>query len=881
MAKRESAERELDDELRFHFDACVEKHVRAGRSREEALRLARLEFGAADAVKEECRDARGVSLLETFVQDVRYGLRGLLRTPALTAILVLTLALGIGANTAIFSLVNAFLFRPLPVRSPQQIVVLAIQQQGAPVGSGGFSYPEFADFRKQGEAFSDVFGIVLTSVGVHEGDSTEQAFGNYVTSGFFGALGIRPALGRFLRPDEGETPGEPLLVVLSDGYWQRRFHGDEGVIGRQIAINGKSATIVGVAPRGFQGLYSIFETDVYLPLSAILSEEPATLFWNGRDEHRILGFARLRPGETIAQAQSSLDVISGRLARAYPATDKWYSVRAVPEKLARPIPYANNTFVAISGLFLILAAFVLLLACMNIENILLARGSARQREMAIRAALGAGRRRLMRQMLTETLLLAALGGAAGIVLGGWANRAASSIRLQNIPLHLDATFDWRVFTFAAAVTLLAGIVVGVLPAARASSADVNSMLHEGGQRSFLGMHRPAIRNFLVVAQVAGAVVVLVAAGLFVRSMQKVQGLDLGFDSNHLLNVTIDPHESGYADPQAVSIYRDLESKIAALPGVQSVSAASYVPFGGFPTRAAIEIEEHLARPGEPPPSVLFNRVDPSYFATMRVAVLRGRSFSDGDDEHALPVAIVNQTMARRLWPHDDPVGKRFQMNGDRGTRLEIVGVVADGKYQTVNEDPQPFIYLPLAQNFVARRTLHIRSDLAPESLIAAVKGAIASAAPGLSVGDIQTMQHLLAGALGFFAFRLVAALGTILGTIGLVLGVVGVYGVVSFAAVQRTREIGIRMALGANAKDVLALVWRHGIRLVLAGVAGGLVGAWALTRSMAHFLAGVSATDSVTYISVAGLLLAAGWVACWIPARRAMRVDPMVALRCE
>jgi putative ABC transport system permease protein len=881
LFRRNAVEAELDDELRFHFDKQVEKYVNSGLSREKALRRARLDFGSLDQVKEECHDARGVLPLDTLAQDVRYGLRMLAKAPALTAIIAVTLALGIGANTAIFSMVNAFLLRPLPVGAPDQITVLAIQQKDAPVGSGGFSYPEFADFRNQADTFSDVFGVVLGTVQITVNDRSDQCGAHYVSDNFFPALNVKPAAGRFPIAGESETPGGPMLAVISYAYWQRVFGGDPGAIGRQIRVDGKSATIIGVAPKGFQGMFSFFAIDVYLPMSAIALEEFGNAFWTSRDLRRILAFGRLKPGVSLLQAQSSLDVIAARLAGQYPATDKWYTVRAVPEKLARPIPYANNAFVGFSGLFLVLAAFVLLLACMNVENILLARGAARQREMAIRAALGARRARLMLQMLTESILLAILGGAAGMILGLWANHLTSSIHLRDFPLQFDTTFDWRVFTFAAAAALLTGIVVGLLPALRVSSADVNSVLHEGGRRNSVGIHHPGFRNFLIVAQVAGSFTLLVVAGLFVRSLNKAHAFDLGFDPANVLNVTLDPHEIGYDETRTISFYRDIESKLRALPGVQSVAVASYVPMGGWPSKAPVSIEEHPIPAGQQATSVLSNSVDPPYFDTMRIKLLRGRLFAESDNETAPRVTIVNQTMAVRFWPREDPIGKRFSMSGDAGPLMVVVGVVGNGKYGTIGEDPQPFFYVPMAQNFSSKRILQIRTLAPPESLAASVKEQISHVAPELPIMSIETMQQSLEGALGFFAFRLAATLAATLGFIGLVLAIVGVYGVVSFAASRRTHEIGIRMALGANPRDILTLIWRQGVTLVAAGIAFGVIAASALTRGMSSMLVGIGTTDPVTYALVGILLSVVALLACWIPARHAMRVDPMVALRHE
>lgn len=881
MRRRKRMLEELDDDICDHIELETQDNIERGMPPEEARYAALRKFGNVSRIKEETREVWSLVWLEQPWQDIRFGVRMLAKAPALTAIIAVTLALGIGANTAIFSLVNSFLLRPLPVAAPEQITLLAIQQKDAPIGSGGFSYPEFVDFRRQADTYSDVFGVVLGRVQLTVNDRSEQCGAHYVSDNFFLPLGVRPAAGRFLVPGESETPGGPMLAVIGYAYWQRIFSGDPGAIGRQIRVNGKSATIIGIAPKGFQGMFSFFEIDVYLPMSATALEEFGDRFWTSRDVRAILVFGRLNPGVNLRQAQSSLDVITARLAGQYPGTDKWYSVRAVPEQSARPIPYANNAFVAFSGVFLVLAVFVLLLACMNVENILLARGAARQREMAIRAALGAGRARLARQMLTESILLAILGGAAGMVLGMWANSLISSIHLQDIPLHFDTTFDWRVFTFSATSALLTGIVVGMLPALRASSADVNSALRDGGQRNSFGIHHPGFRSFLIVAQVAGSFTLLVAAGLFVRSLQKAQSFDLGFDPGHVLNVIMDPHEIGYDETRTLAFYREVESRVRSLPGVHSASLASYVPLGGWPSKASVSIENYPIPEGQQAPTVLSNSVDPPYFETMRITLLRGRIFAEADNETAPRVAIINQTMASRFWPHEDPIGKRFSMNRDAGPFMEIVGVAGNGKYGTIGEDPQSFFYVPLAQNFTSKLALQIRSFAPAESLAAPVKEQISRLAPELPIMNIETMNQSLEGALGFFAFRLAATLAAALGFIGLILTIVGVYGVVSFAASRRTHEIGIRMALGASPRAILTLIWKQGATLVSAGIALGVIAAWALTRGMSSMLVGISASDPVTYTMVAIVLAVVALLACWIPSRRAMRVDPMVALRYE
>jgi putative ABC transport system permease protein len=881
LLRKRHVEHELSDELRFHLDHLIAANRAQGMTPEEARFAALRELGGLEQIKEECRDMRRVNYLEHLFQDLHYGARMLWKSPGLTAILAITIGLGIGVNTAVFSLVNGFLLRPLPVTSPEQITVLAIHQKGAPVGSSGFSYPEFVDFRAQADVFSSLFATVLSNVELNAHDRSDQCLANYVSAGFFSTLGIKPAAGRFLLPSEGEVHGEPVLVVLGNAYWQRRFGGDPGVIGEPIQVDGKPATVIGVAPRSFHGMFSIFAVEVYLPFSALTLEESPNILWNNRDFRRMLVFGRLKPGVSLAHAQSSVDVIVHRLAQQYPATDKWMAVRLVPEKRSRPIPYANGFFVATSGLFLLLAGLVLLLACTNVENILLALGAARQREMVVRSALGAGRGRLVRQTLTESLLLALVGGSAGLFLGFWASRMLGAIRVQNLPIHLGFDFDWRVFAYALASALCTGIVVGLLPALRTRFADAGSVLHGGGQGSSPTAGIPRLRDFLIVAQVAGSLALLVVAGLFVRSLESVRSFDLGFDPDHLLNVTLDPSRSGYDQARAAEFYRQLESRIRSLPGVQSASLASHVPMGGFPSGAQVSIQNHPLPPGQPPRRVLFNRVDSTYFATLRIALLRGRSFTESDSSTSPGVAIINHTMAAAFWPHEDAMGKRFSVTGPGGPFMEVVGIAKDGKYNVVSEDPQPYFYVPLTQSFAFRCTLQIRTAVPPDSLAPTVKNAIQQLAPGLSIIDLRTMQESLNGALGFFIFRMAAGFASVIGMIGLILAVVGVYGVVSFAVVQRTHEIGVRMALGANDLDIVALVWRRGVRLVLAGVVIGLVAALGLAHAMRHLVVGVAATDPATFIAVSLALTCAALVACYLPARRAMKVDPMVALRYE
>jgi predicted permease len=821
--------------------------------------------------------------MATLWQDARYAFRMLAKSPMLTVIVVLTLALGIGANTAIFGIVNGFLLRPLPVKSPEQIVVLAGQLKGDTLGIFTLSYPQLVDFWQQADVFSDVFASDPNLGGLSFDGKANQFLYCRVTGNYFSTLGVQAALGRLFLPTEGEAGGKDPYIVLGYSYWQKRFGGDPSVVGKQALIDGQEATIIGVAPMGFRGTSFALDFEGYVPMNMMPAEDAAK-FWSDRSSRALILMGRLKPGVSLRRAQSSVNVVAERLAEQYPATDKGVTVRVIPERLARPQPFANNIVPFIAGIFLALAGLVLLLACMNVANILLVRATMRQREMAIRAAMGANRRRLIRQMLTESIVLAIFGGAGGLVFGVWACGAiASLLPPSRFPIQLDFGFDWRVFAYALTAALLTGTLVGVWPALRAGRADVNSVLQGSGRSDTAGVSRHRVRSVLVVAQVAGSLVLLIVAGLFVRTLFHAQRAYLGFDADHVLNLTLDPREVGYDEGRTKSFYRDVEARVRALPGVQSASLAISVPMAAGTDGSSIYAEGHPPAPGQQPPLVLFNRVDAPYFDTMRVPLLRGRAFRENDDEKAPLVAIVNQTMARQFWPNEDPIGKRFSLKSATGPFVEIVGMAGDGRYVFIGWDKEPYFFVPLAQNYTKYRTLtlQIRSSVPPENLITSVQSEVRAMDPNMPASDVETMRQSLEGGNGFFIFRVGAILAAALGLLGLTLAVVGVYGVVSFAASQRTHEIGIRMALGADRLDILRLVLRQGLVLVIAGVLSGVLLAWALTRSMATLLLGVSPTDAVTFVTATLLLAGIGLWACYAPARRAMRLDPMVALRYE
>jgi predicted permease len=823
----------------------------------------------------------------TLLQDLRYGVRMLWKTPALTAVVVITLALGIAANALIFSIVNGFLLRPLPVPNPSQIAVLGARQKADLTLSYTFSYPEFVDFRKQADSFADLFGYTIGLRGVSADNRADQVLGAFVTGNYFSVLGVKPALGRLIQPSEEDQPGEQPVVVLGYSYWQKRFGGNANVIGKQLRVDGQSASIIGVAPRGFSGTQLLVENDIYIPVSsrAIFGQAAGSALTD-RTARIMNVLGRLKPGVSFAQAQSSVNVIAARLAQHYPASDGNVTVRVYREPLARPFPTGNGVVPVIAGFFLILAALLLLLASMNVANVQLARATVRQRELSLRAALGAGRARLIRQMLTETVLLGLLAGVLGVLLGEWANPGdGSKFGQSSFPIHLDYGFDWHVFAYSFAAAMFAGVFVGLWPALRASRADLNVVLQEGGRGDTAGRNRHRLRSALVIAQVAGSLILLIVAGLFVRSLRYGETMYLGFEPDHLLNVTMAPNEIGYDEARTNEFYRQLEARTRALPGVQSVSLAHAVPMGGLNSAyaASVGIEGQPLARDQQPPALFFNNIDPSYLNTMRVPLLRGREFTDSDNETAPPVAIVNQYMADKFWPHQDPIGRRFSFRPADGAAktVQIVGVTGNGKYIFIAEGPNPVFYVPLAQNFISMQALQVRSSVPPEALLLPVQQEIHKLSPDLPITDAKTMRESVSGLYGLWIYRAGAMLASVIGAIGLIMAIVGLYGIVSFTAAQRTREIGIRMALGGSARDVLSLILRQGVRMVVLGLGIGVVAALGITRVMTRLLIGISPSDPLTYAIVALLLSAVAIAACWIPARRATHVDPGIALRYE
>jgi putative ABC transport system permease protein len=741
------------------------------------------------------------------------------------------------------------------------------------------------DYRDQSkDVLQDMAGYVTEFLGMSADNRPERLLVSFVTGNYFSMLGVQPEAGRLILPNEGEIQGADPVLVLGYSYWKRRFGGDQGVVGKPVLVNGQPFTIVGVVPEKFLGTYTLLEMDAYVPMGMLGIVQNGMDQLSHRDRHGLHAIARLKPGVTPAQAEATLQVVANRLTQKYPDTNEKTTIHAIPERLARPEEDGSSQIPAVAGIFLGLVGLVLLLACVNVANILLARSSLRRRELAIRVAIGARRDRLIRQLLTESAILAVLAGGVGIALGVGAVRLIASVPLGiQLPLRLDFTLDWRVLLYAVGMTFLAAVLAGGLPALRASRQDVNSMLREGSRGSTGGREHHRLRNVLVGLQVAVSVMLLVTAALFAQSFVRSHAMDLGFDPHGIMNADLEVQFRGYDEAQGRAFYRELLQKVRSLPGVEGATLALSVPMGFSGARATVELPGQATGPKAQRRSAMYNAVEPNYFQLMRIPLLKGRAIAETDSAQVPRVAVINDTMAGELWPGQDPIGKLFSMQGRNGvfTAVEVVGLVKTGKYTGLDEDPTPFFYVASEQNYFPMRTLQLRSSLPPDTLGPMIVKAVRDLDANLPIYDLQTMDQLLAGANGFLLFKLGACIAGALGLLGLTLAVVGVYGVVNYIASRRTHEIGLRMALGAAPRDILAMVLRGGLGVVLAGTFVGIAGALGFSRLLASMLVGVRTYDPPTYAAVAVLLSAVALLACWMPARRAMRVDPLVALRYE
>ena len=812
------------------------------------------------------------------VQDVVYALRALRRAPVFAASAVLTLGFGMSAMTGMFTIVNAIMLRPLAVDRPEQLVSIS-NRTGFPYG---LSFLDLQDYRQLSAVLTDAVGYAPGVAALDAGDGAERTTIEMVTDNYFSVLGVQPAAGRLIQPNEGRAPGDAPVIVLAHRYWQSRFAGDPAIVGRSVRLNGQPFTIIGVASPSFGGTETLVRVAAYVPawMFDMFSAPTADSVLDDRARRLFTVLGRLQPGVSLAQARAALGVRAAALARDYPSTHKDVSLQVVPETHTRPnpeiAPFLRVAAPALAGL----AALLLLITSANVANLLMARAASRGREVALRAALGARRGRIVRQFLTEAVVLALLGTMVAVPIVVFAMRALQDLIAGVSALATfepDFSVDVRVLGVALALAIGAGIVSGLAPAILAYRTDLSRSL-QGGGRGTAGGSGSRFRNTLVVAQVALSLTLLVSGGLFVRSLDRARNIELGFDPDGVLLASAAPGMQGYDSVRRLAFYRTVGDRISALPGVTQAAWISVPPLGITFPRAEVAPDQRPTDPDWRPPTVYTADVSSDYFVTARVPVVEGRAFDDRDNAESAPVVIVNEALAKQFWPDRSPIGRRLTADG---AMLDVVGVVRNGKYQNVWETPRGMIFRPLAQGGSPFATLAVRASRSPSGLAPAVREAIRQIDPDVALYDVRPMSVHLDNGSAFFIFRVGAFITGVFGGMGLLLASIGLYGVIAYHVSQRTNEIGVRMALGARAADIIRDVLLRGGRYALIGIAIGVLLAGALAQMLRTLLVGVSPFDPLTYAAVVVLLLTVSLLASFVPARRATALDPLVALRAD
>ena len=866
--RRQRRDEELEDEIRSHLEMAARDRIERGASEEEARESARREFGNVGLVKEVTREMWGWTWLEQLGKDLHYGARMLLKSPGFALISIITLALGIGVNTAIFSVVDAVLLRPLHFIEPDSLVRLFYENHGSNSYWGNLSRPNFEDCKNQSRLIESLAAYGDRNQNLTGSGDPERVSLAAVSANFFKVLKVEPVLGRGFLPEEDE-PGAPRVVVLSYGFWQRRFGADPQIVGKTLILDGYSYTIIGVMPREAQWPNS---SQFWRLLSV---EDAYARLGRGAQFLKVIG--RLKPGVSWQQAQAEMDAISGGLAKQYPETNTGWSMAVVPfmEVIVGPI---RPTLLMLQST----VGFVLLIACANVAGLLLARGASREKEVAIRAAVGASRWRLARQMLTESVLLAIVGGALALLLARWATRALIALSV-GIPRVKEIGVDHRVLGFTIVISLGAGLVFGLLPALQISKPNLNESLKEGG-RGAVGVGRHRLRSLLVVSEVALSLILLVGAGLMIKSLWRLLAVDPGFAPDGVLNAPLllnSPRYSQAAEQAAFSAH--LVRKLSTLPEVESVGIIANRPFSSTYNLIAFDVEGRPPLPVGQSINAENNSATPDYFRTMRIPLLKGRGFTDEDTGQSPAVVVISETMARRYWPGEDPLGQQITVSDGGPNPRQIVGVVGDVKQEGLEAAVMiPMMYVPFMQSPRGFMNLMVRSSGDVANLTAAVRSRIHELDRDIPVDGVITMSQLVLDSLATRRFS--TLLLAIFAGLALVLAIVGVYGVVSYAVQQRRREIGLRIALGAQSSDVVRMVAGQGMRLAVAGVVIGTPSALAVAKLMTSFsdtLFDVTLADWPVLVSIALLLLAAALMPCLILARRATKIDPLVALRCE
>jgi predicted permease len=890
---RRQHEEQLEKELRHHLDLHISDLIGHGYSPEEARRLAHLALGGPEQVKEMCRDARGTRWLEDLLQDLRIGVRMLRKNPGFTLVVTATLALGIGANTAVFGLVDALLLRPLPVvKAPGELVLL-----GRGDGQGpALSYPDFKVLRERNEVLSDLALFTQSPISFGNNVRSEVVLGAMVSGNYFDLLGIKPALGRTFLPDEDRTPGTHPVVVLNHSFWQTRFNSDRTLVGQTIVLNSQRFTVVGIAPPGFDGGSPPMKVSLWIPvmMTAAMRWEPGNTRHDplsNRQDENYGAIGRLKQGVSVAQAQAALETVNRQIEQSDPlppeARNNDRSLRLLSPQgiMLGPIREMAVTSSRLAGAAVLA---VLLIACANVANLLMARAATRRKEVAVRLALGATRGRLIRQLLTESIMLALVGATAGLFLAYWINQLLMAFKPPFPPpftFTLDLSFDVRTFAFTFLLAIATGVIFGLVPALQASRPEVLPALKDETNAEGARLRWLNWRNALVITQVALSLALLISTGLFLRTLRYAHQIDLGFKPDQVLAASFNLRLQRYNEAQGREFYQQIVERLERLPGVQTASVTNLLPLGFIWLSTPVVPEDRDVPPNE---RILTGSVSvgSQYFETIGTPLLRGRDFSAQDTIKSTQVAIVSEKLARRLWPEiNDPgeaLGKRLRVGRADLVSCEVIGVAKDSRnniFNRIDREPEPTLYRPFAQNYSALASVIVRTDSDPRGLIPAVRREVAALDENLPPQDLQPLSETVS--LASWSARTGAAVLGVFGLLGLMLAAIGIYGVMSYSVSRRTREIGLRMALGAEARDVIKLIVKQGMGLSLIGAMIGLIVAVAVTRLLASLLYGVTATDPATFAGVVLFVIVVAVLACYLPARRATKVDPIKALRCE
>jgi len=879
MMERPRLEKEMETEVRFHIESYAEDLVRSGLSKQEAMRRARVEFGNIESHKDAVRASLGLRLWDELWSDLGFALRIMQRNPGFTLVAVLSLAIGIGVNSALFSVADALVLRPLSVSRPDEVVTVVGKSPSDPLG--GISYPDYADIRDRSKSFDGLVAFTTTAFGfaARPGELPQMKTGMLVSGNLFRAMGVEPELGRGFRPEEDQVPGRDAVVVLGHDFWGTQLGEDGAILGRTVLLNGIEFTVIGVAPERFTGMDQLLRPTLYVPLMMAprLDANPARNLLEQRNDRGLEVKGRLKSGVSSARAQAELVTMAKGLERAYPVTNKDQSVAVMTElqaRIARDSPDSGMV-----AMLMALAAVVLLVACANLASLLLSRARARTREIAIRLALGAGRMRLVRQLMAESVVVALAGGAVSLLFADAGAAFLSRIRIPtDLPLVLSIKLDQRALLFGLAASLLSAVLFGLVPALQASRTDLVSAL-KSADADNSGRQRLWGRKALVVAQVALSLVLMVVATLLFRGFHSILAGGPGFRTDHLVMMSFDPKLVRYSDQQVQQFYKQLADRARSSLGVKSVALTQVIPLAPNQQVENIVPEGFQLPKDRTSAAVFADSVDVGFFETMAVPILRGRSFLESDTAGAPLVAVVNEALAWHYWPNQDAIGKRFRLNDNKGPWVGIVGIAKTGKYLWVGEGPTPYLYLPLAQHPQARMTLVAQSFGDDPSLVASLREMVRKLDANQPVYDVRTMSD-------FYQMRAVSVPMMInevvgaMGLIGMLLALVGLYGLMAYSVARRTREIGIRMAIGGDRGSVVRMVLRQGFNLALTGLAIGLVASFAAETGV-NAIFSSTRRDPLAYLIVAPTLLAVTMFAAWVPARRASRVDPTSTLRYE